>query len=78
MYDGIRSRLKPNLGKTDRTIRLLVAIALSAGTMLSGFEGWIVAVPLLVAIYLLITGDLSYSPIYHLFHWSTAKKEETN
>ncbi len=75
MYDGIRRGFKANLGTADRAIRILVAIGLAAWTILGGMQGWIIAIPLAVAVYLLVTGDLSYSPLYRLFGWSTVKKE---
>jgi hypothetical protein len=75
MYNKLREKVKPNLGSMDRMVRFLLAIALVALVMFGPFKDWYIAFPLLLAIYLLITGNIAFCPLYLLFRWSTTKNE---
>jgi hypothetical protein len=73
MYDSLREKIKPNLGTVDRTVRYLIALALMAVVMFVAMREWYSAIPLVLAIYLLITGNLAFCPFYRIFKWSTVK-----
>jgi len=78
MYDKLREKVTPNLGMIDRAIRFLLAIGLVAVVLFRVIDDWYIAIPFLLAIYLLITGNLAFCPFYRLFHWSTIKNDSTN
>lgn len=61
--------MKPNVGKTDRTIRILIGVALLAASLVDaiGAWGWIGIIPLL-------TGMLGFCPVYALFGLRTCKQ----
>ncbi len=69
--------MKKNLGTLDRTIRIVVALAvgvlLLTGT-LSGVTGIVLGV---VAVVFLLTGAVSFCPLYAMFKWSTSKTTTT-
>lgn len=59
--------MTPNVGKTDKTIRLLVAvIILAAGAYFRSWWGLLAIVPL-------ITGAISFCPLYRIVGISTCK-----
>ena len=63
--------MKINVGKPDRTVRIIVGIIiLAAGYYYQSWWGAIGAVPLL-------TGIFNFCPAYVPFKISTAKKEAT-
>ncbi len=67
--------MKKNLGTIDRIARVAIAIVLGillfAGT-LSGTVGTILGI---VSIILLLTGAISFCPLYAMLKISTAKQE---
>lgn len=59
--------MKPNVGKTDKTIRLLLAVLiLAAGAYFKSWWGLLAIVPL-------ATGAISFCPLYSLLGISTCK-----
>jgi len=69
--------MNKNLGNIDRVLRIVLSLVVAAllltGT-LSGTLGWILGV---VAIVLLVTGAISFCPLYFPFKISTKKAEAT-
>ncbi len=74
-FDKLRERYSVNLGTFDRLLRSIAAVALLIIVFLNVLDGWLIAFPILIAIYLILTGDIGFSPLYKLFNWSTARKE---
>lgn len=58
--------MKPNVGGIDRTLRIVVGLALIglAATGTVGLWGWVGVVPL-------ATGAIGWCPPYALFGWNT-------
>ncbi len=78
VFDNIRKSVKQNVGTRDQVIRVIIAliiIVLSFSEIIP-FKGWIGLIPLVIIVYILATAGLGYSPIYHLFHISTAKVQK--
>lgn len=75
MYDKLREKVRPNLGMIDRTLRFFIAVALMALVMFGIINGWYGGIPLVLAMYLLITGNLAFCPFYRIFKWSTVKND---
>ena len=67
--------MKLNLGTFDRVLRIVLALVLAlllvTGT-LSGTFGWVLGI---AAIVLLVTGVISFCPLYALLRLSTRKAE---
>jgi len=65
-----------NMGKTDKTIRLIAAIVIAililVGTLV-GVWAWIMGI---IAVVFAVTSAISFCPLYTLFGISTAPKEE--
>lgn len=62
--------MNTNVGKIDRTIRILIGVALLAASLFDiiGPWGWLGVIPLL-------TGMLSFCPAYALFGVRTSQRE---
>jgi hypothetical protein len=71
MWNRLRDRSKQNIGFIDRVTRSVIAIAIFALVVFQVITGWVIVVPALVAIYLIVTGNIGYSPLYRLFGYST-------
>jgi hypothetical protein len=68
--------MKSNVGKTDKLIRLLVAlvgILLYIFNVITGTAGIVV---LAIAAVLILTALVNFCPLYTVFGLSTCKKEE--
>lgn len=63
-----------NVGKTDRIIRLVLAIVLAVLWAFGVVQGWLGIVFLVVAAVLLLTAVISTCPLYSLFGINTALK----
>jgi hypothetical protein len=76
IFDGIRKSVKLNLGIPDRIIRIAIGLIIIVLVFVNviPFKGFIGLVPLVAVIYLLLTGDIGFCPIYRLFHLSTLKQ----
>lgn len=70
--------MNKNLGKIDRTVRIVAALAIGililAGT-LTGLPAIILGV---VAVVLILTGVVSFCPLYAALKFSTRKNEGAN
>jgi hypothetical protein len=61
--------MKRNLGSTDKALRLVIGLSLTALAVYYGNILWIIGVPVAV------TGVIGWCPVYALFGKSTHKKE---
>jgi hypothetical protein len=73
MWNRLREGTTTNIGLIDRIIRSAFAVIIFALVVAQVITGWVVVVPLLLSIYLIVTGNIGYSPVYHLFKYSTNK-----
>ncbi len=68
--------MKKNIGKTDKTIRLVMAI-IAAGIYFGGFLPSVYGLVLLViAIVFVVTSALNFCPLYAIFGIKTCPIEE--
>ncbi len=66
-----------NMGKTDRIVRIVVAIVLALLILFQALTGaWAVVLGIVAAI-LLLTSIVSFCPLYVPFKFSTNKDEKT-
>lgn len=66
--------MKPNMGSMDRTIRIIAAVAIAALYFANVITGTLGIVLLLLAAVFLITGFVSFCPLYAPFKISTRKE----
>jgi hypothetical protein len=71
MWNRLRDRSSQNIGFIDRVIRSVIAVVIFAMVVTQLITGWVIIVPALVAIYLIVTGNIGYCPLYKLFGYST-------
>jgi hypothetical protein len=69
--------MKKNLGTIDRTLRVIASIVIGLLLYNDTISGTLGIVFGIVAIALLLTGAISFCPLYALLKISTAKKEPT-
>lgn len=65
--------MKKNLGKTDRIVRLILAVVLAIllfSGVISGTLGWVLGI---LAIIFLGTSAVSFCPIYYVLGINTCK-----
>ncbi|MDP4579765.1 MAG: DUF2892 domain-containing protein [Saprospiraceae bacterium] len=68
--------MKPNMGSTDKMIRLIVAAVISGlliGNVISGIFGYVL---LAFAAVFVLTSFVSFCPLYLPFGISTRKKDQ--
>jgi hypothetical protein len=65
--------MKKNLGTIDRTIRILAAIAIGVSLYTGALTGTIAIVGGVVAALLLVTGSVSFCPLYAALKISSRK-----
>ncbi|MFY8013294.1 MAG: YgaP family membrane protein [Saprospiraceae bacterium] len=68
--------MKPNMGSTDKMIRLIVAAVISGlliGNVISGIFGYVL---LALAAIFVLTSFVSFCPLYLPFGISTRKKDQ--
>ena len=68
--------MKKNLSTTDSVIRVSIAILVVALYFANVISGTAAIVLLIISGIFLITGFISFCPIYFMFGWSTRKKEQ--
>jgi len=69
--------MKKNLGKTDKIIRIVIALVLAALLYFTDyFIGTIAIVGLAIAIILLLTSLFDFCPIYRIFGINTCKAKK--
>jgi hypothetical protein len=66
--------MKTNMGKIDRTIRVVVAIAIAALYFFNILSGTIAAVLLVLALVFVVTGFIGFCPLYLPFGISTLRR----
>jgi hypothetical protein len=71
MWNRFRDRSTQNIGFMDRVIRSVIAVVVFALVVFQVITGWVIVVPALVAIYLIVTGNIGYCPLYKVFGYST-------
>lgn len=65
--------MKPNLGTVDRVVRVVLAIILAYLYFSGTVSGALGIVLLVLALVFLLTGLVSFCPIYYLGKFSTRK-----
>lgn len=68
--------MKPNMGTTDKVVRILVAIIIAALYFTNMITGTVAIVLLILAAVFILTSFLSFCPLYLPFGISTRKKEK--
>jgi hypothetical protein len=71
MWNRLRDRSTQNIGFIERVTRSVIAIVIFALVVFQVITGWVIVVPALVAVYLIVTGNIGYCPLYKLFGCST-------
>ena len=66
--------MKKNMGITDRTIRILVAVAIVILWLAGIIAGTLAVILLIVAGIFFLTSTLSFCPIYRIFGISSRKE----
>lgn len=70
--------MKQNIGTTDRTIRIVLAVLLAVGGWMAGF-GTVVGIILLVlAVVMLVTSAVGFCPLYAPFGFTTKPRPAGN
>ena len=70
--------MKPNMGKYDRVIRTLIAVAIAILFFTKIITGTIGIVLLVLAGIFLISSFISFCPMYSVFGISTKKKQSAS
>ncbi len=65
--------MKKNMGRTDRTIRLLAALAIAILLLAGGVKGTLAVVLIAIAVILVLTTLLGFCPAYVPLKVSTTK-----
>lgn len=67
--------MKHNMGSTDKTVRIGVALAIAALYFTHTISGIIATVALVLAIVFVVTSFMSFCPLYVPFGMSTKKPD---
>jgi uncharacterized membrane protein YkgB len=65
--------MKPNMGSTDRAIRVMVAVVVGILIALGVLKGMLAVVAGVLAAVFVLTSTLSFCPLYLPFKLSTCK-----
>lgn len=68
--------MKKNIGKIDKTIRVLISIAIALLYIFNSIEGALAYVLIAVAIVFLLTSLINFCPLYKPFKISTYKTKK--
>lgn len=68
--------MKPNMGTTDKVVRILVAIIIAALYFTNMISGTVAIILLILAAVFILTSFISFCPLYLPFGISTRKKEK--
>jgi len=74
LHYQIEHHMKPNMGSLDRTLRILAAVGIIALYFTHVVTGTFGLMILAVAAVFLLTGFVSFCPLYAAFNFSTLKK----
>ncbi|MEN9698844.1 MAG: hypothetical protein RLZZ301_42 [Bacteroidota bacterium] len=66
--------MKKNMGKTDRLLRVVVAVVLMVLSLSGVLTGLVSTIALIVALIFTLTALVSFCPLYTLFGLTTCKK----
>lgn len=80
MFEHLNQNLllmKPNMGTTDRLIRISIAVVLAVLYFLNILTGTLGIIALVVAAVFLLTSFLRFCPAYTLFGINTCKTSKT-
>ncbi len=67
--------MKKNMGSTDRTIRIIVALAAGILILTGNVTGTLAIVLGALALVLVLTSSVSFCPLYAAFGFTTGKNE---
>jgi len=67
--------MKPNMGNTDRIIRIVAAVVIAALYFAGAISGLAATILLVVAAILVLTSFISFCPLYAPFGISTCRRE---
>ncbi|MFO7682775.1 MAG: DUF2892 domain-containing protein [Chloroflexota bacterium] len=67
-------KLNKNMGKTDRIVRIVAALAIIALILAGVVSGWLAIVLGVLAAVFVVTSIISFCPLYLPFHFSTNKE----
>jgi hypothetical protein len=67
--------MKPNMGNTDRIIRIVAAVVIAALYFAGALSGLAATILLVVAAILVLTSFISFCPLYAPFGISTCRRE---
>lgn len=67
--------MKPNMGTTDRVLRILVAIVIAGLYILGMISGTFAIILLVLASIFILTSFMRFCPLYLPFGFSTDKKK---
>ena len=65
--------MKKNMGSTDRTVRIIVALAAGILILTGNVTGLLAIVLGALALVLVLTGTVSFCPLYAALRFSTRK-----
>lgn len=68
--------MKKNMGTSDRTTRILLAIIMGALYFTNAVTGALGIVLLVLAVVFLLTSFVSFCPVYAIFGFSTCKTKQ--
>lgn len=68
--------MKNNMGGMDRTVRIIMALAIGVLTFAGVLHGTLAIILLIFAVVFLLTSFVSFCPLYALFGISTCKTKE--
>lgn len=68
--------MKKNMGKTDKLLRILIALVLTSLSYFNVVTGTLEIVFLVLAIVFLLTSFLNFCPLYTLFGINTCKTKQ--
>lgn len=66
--------MKPNMGTTDRMIRIIAAIAIGILYYTGTISGTVALILSVIAVIFILTSLISFCPLYAPFKLSTRKK----
>ncbi|MDC6389315.1 DUF2892 domain-containing protein [Maribacter sp. PR1] len=68
--------MKKNMGSTDKTVRIIIALAVLALYYFNFIEGTLAYVLLALSAIFLLTSFISFCPLYTLFGMNTCKTKQ--
>ncbi|MGN5955177.1 YgaP family membrane protein [Sphingobacterium lactis] len=69
--------MKKNMGTVDRTIRVILALAIAVLYFMNVISGTLAIVLLVIAVVFVLTSVIGYCPLYSLLGISSRKRTDT-